>query len=109
METAVIKYLGETFDLPIPSHTTREQLEIFLAEKINDLILNDFSTLVHILYRIDVSEPKIKTLLRENPESNAGRIMAALIIERQMQKIISRRQSGRDDKNKIDENESWDI
>jgi CRISPR/Cas system-associated protein endoribonuclease Cas2 len=109
MEKAVIKYLGETFDLAIPSHTTREQLEIFLAEKINDLILNDFSSLVHILYRIDVSEQKIKNLLRENPDSNAGMILAALIIERQLQKLRSRQQSRAADNNKIDENESWDI
>ena len=109
METSIIKYLGETFDISIPAHTTQEQMEIFLAEKINYLIINDFSFLVNILYRIDVSEQKIKTLLRENAGSNAGVILAALIIERQLQKIRSRRQSGRDDKNIIDENESWDA
>jgi CRISPR/Cas system-associated protein endoribonuclease Cas2 len=109
METAVIKYLGETFDLAMPSHSTRDQLETFLAEKINDMILNDFSSLVQILYRIDVSEVKIKNLLRENPGSNAGRILAALIIERQLQKITSKRQSRTADNNKIDENESWDV
>ena len=52
--------------------------------------------LVQILYRIDVSEKKIKTLLKENQGSDAGKIIASLIIERQMQKIKSRQQTGRD-------------
>lgn len=107
METGIIKYIAETFNLSIPVHITDEQLEIFLAERINHLIVNDFSTLVHILYRIDVSEKKLKTLLRENTEANAGRIIASLVIERQLQKLRSRQESGRDNKNIIDEDESW--
>lgn len=106
METGIIKYIGEAFSLSIPAHTTAAQLEIFLSERINYLIVNDFSTLVHILYRIDVSEKKLKTLLKENTEANAGKIIAALVIERQLQKIRSRQQN-RDNKNIIDEDESW--
>ncbi|MEP7165247.1 MAG: hypothetical protein ABI741_11160 [Ferruginibacter sp.] len=107
METGIEKYISETFDISIPAKTTHEQLEIFLAERINHLIVNDFSLLVHILYRIDVSEKKLKTLLKENSDSNTGRIIACLVIERQLQKIRSRQESGRDDKDIIDENESW--
>ena len=107
MKTGIIKYIGETFSLSIPVHITDEELEIFLAERINFLIVNDFSTLVHILYRIDVSEKKIKELLRENTEANAGRIIAALVIERQLQKLRSRQQSGDNKKNISDDDESW--
>ena len=107
MKTGIVKYISETFSLIIPAHITDEQLEIFLAERINFLIVNDFSTLVHILYRIDVSEKKIKALLRENTEANAGRIIAALVIERQLQKLRSRQQSGDNRKNIIDDDESW--
>ncbi len=107
MENGIEKYLNETFDLSIPVNSTREQSVILLAERINYLIINDFSMLVQILYRIDVSEQKIKNLLKENQGSDAGKILAALIIERQMQKIRSRQQKGRDDKNIIDETERW--
>lgn len=107
MENGIEKYLNETFDLSIPVNSTREQSAVFLADRINYLIINDFSKLVQMLYRIDVSEQKIKTLLKENPGSDAGRIIAALIIERQMQKIRSRQQTGRDDRNTIDETERW--
>ena len=58
-----------------------------LADYINQLILVNFERLVQLLYRIDVSEAKLKYLLKENPAEDAGRIIALLIIERQIQKI----------------------
>ncbi len=58
-----------------------------LASEINQLILTNFEKLVQLLYRIDVSEAKLKTLLKENPEKDAGKLIAWLITERQLQKI----------------------
>ena len=49
MEPGIERYLNETFGLSIPAHTTQEQLVLFLAERINYLIINDFSSLVNIL------------------------------------------------------------
>lgn len=58
-----------------------------LASEINQLILTNFEKLVQLLYRIDVSEAKLKTLLKENPEKDAGKLIAWLMTERQLQKI----------------------
>ena len=49
---------------------------------INELIKNDFSRLVQILYRIDVSEAKLKNILNANPNEDAGKLIAQVIIER---------------------------
>ena len=49
---------------------------------INELIKNDFSRLVQILYRIDVSEAKLKDILNSNPNEDAGKLIAQVIIER---------------------------
>ncbi|MDB5209504.1 MAG: hypothetical protein JWQ30_331 [Sediminibacterium sp.] len=57
---------------------TAEQMASF----INDLIDKDFSRLVQILYRLDVSEDKLKSVLLEHPTGDAGNLIAALIIER---------------------------
>ena len=77
-----------------------------LADKINDLLLNDFDRLIAILYRMDVSDIKLKNLLKNNPGEDAGKIIAELMVERQAQKIKSREQfTKRDDD--IDENEKW--
>ena len=77
-----------------------------LAEKINELINNDFQKLVLILYRMDVSEIKLKQLLNENAGANAAVIIADLMIERQAEKIRSRQQFSKQDENISDE-ERW--
>jgi len=76
-----------------------------LAAYINELINYDFEKLIHLLYRIDVSEQKLKSFLA-NQQANAGNIIAALIIERQLQKIKTREQFKHQD-NSFDEEEHW--
>lgn len=78
---------------------TANELEDQIAEKINILIQRDFGALVQLLYRIDVSETKLRRLLNEDAGSgdDAGRIIARLIMERQWQKIETRRRYRQDD------------
>ena len=49
---------------------------------INDCIQHDFNKLVQLLYRIDVSEEKLKYILQLNPYEDAAKLIAAVIIER---------------------------
>jgi hypothetical protein len=77
-----------------------------LSSYINHLIIHDFERLVSLLYRIDVDEKKLQSLLGQLPENNAADTIATLIIERQFQKIKSR-QENRRNKNDMTEEESW--
>ena len=77
-----------------------------LADKINELVDTQFQKLVSILYRMDVSETKLKQLLNDNPGTDAGLIIADLMIERQEEKIRSRQQFTKRDEN-IDDDEKW--
>ncbi len=70
--------------------TSVAELESALAAHIENMIEKDFNRLLHLLYRIDVSEEKLKTALAATAEP-AGRIIADLIIERQLQKISFRK------------------
>lgn len=83
------------------SQLFRDQLGSYL----NHLILYDQHKLIFILYRVDLSEQRIKELLQQHPE-NAGLLMADLIIERQLQKIISRRQF-KQERNDIPDEDRW--
>ncbi|HXD76335.1 MAG TPA: hypothetical protein VN616_00935 [Puia sp.] len=83
--------LNTAYGLALPETPTIEALEPILAEKVNDLINTDFTGLVQILYRIDVSEERLKKILRENRGIDAGLLIARLMIERQWQKIETRR------------------
>jgi hypothetical protein len=53
-----------------------------LIAYINDCIQHDFNKLVQLLYRIDVSEAKLKYILQLNPNEDAAKLIAAVIIER---------------------------
>ena len=77
-----------------------------LADRINELVNTDFQKLVTILYRMDVSEIKLKQLLKDNPGADAGMIIADLMIERQAEKIRSREQYSKRDEN-ISDDEKW--
>ncbi len=77
-----------------------------IAKAINELIEKDFPRLIMILYRVDVSEIKLKKLLQQNPGTDAGLLIADMMIERQSQKTRSREQFTRP-KNEDGDNEEW--
>lgn len=82
-----------------------QQLQYELAARLNYLITNDFSLLISILYRLDISEKKLKQFLSEAKEITAADIIAELIIERQLQKIASRKAFKKQED--IPEDEKW--
>ena len=53
-----------------------------LETLINEMIKNDFSKLVQLLYRIDVSEAKLKNILQVHPNEDAGKLIAEVVIAR---------------------------
>jgi hypothetical protein len=63
-----------------------------LRNFLNELIQSDFTKLVQLLYRIDISEMKLKQILKDNPQSDAGLLIAQMIIERQIKKIRFRKE-----------------
>jgi hypothetical protein len=72
-----------------------EDLENNLAVYINELIDKDFkyfNKLVNLLYRIDISEQKLKIALQnEDKTISSSKTIAKLIIERQLQKLEFRK------------------
>jgi hypothetical protein len=79
-------------DMELQNKYTHEQLIAELSQHINHLLQTNFEQLVNLLYRIDVSEKKLKQLLKDFPKEDAGNIIASLIVERQLEKIKSRNQ-----------------
>jgi hypothetical protein len=92
--------------VPILDIAQIEQLnKTELIDSINWLIINDFEKLVFILYRIDVSEGKIKTLLNKDNTNFAAPVIADAILERLEEKKASR-EKYRQDPSASDE-EKW--
>jgi hypothetical protein len=83
----------------------REALLKELEETINWMILHRFDALVQVLYRMDVDEKKLRTMLEQPGDTDAARIIATLLLERQLQKLHTRRQFRRD--TDIPEEDKW--
>ncbi len=62
-----------------------------LVDAVNALLVNDFNALVQILYRLDVSEDKIRSALGDHPGTDAATLIAGLLLERQLEKIETRK------------------
>ena len=61
-----------------------------LSQWVAYLMEKDFSQLLHVLYRIDVSENKLKAALAEGNEK-PSELIAQMILEREMQKVATRK------------------
>ena len=105
ISTDLLPVLRQSLEIDLPENISFELLKERLSSHINFLIQSDFQKLASILYRVDVSESKLKNLLKENQGFDAASIITDLIIARELQKIRSR-QEYRNDEN-ISEDEKW--
>lgn len=62
-----------------------------LSLRVNYLITQDFDKLLYWLYRMDIPETKLRNILDAQSGSNAGDIIARMIVDRHIEKIISRK------------------
>ena len=102
----IVKLLKEEFPIEITPLKSYNEIHATLSAYINRLINNDFDKLIAYLYRIDVNEQKLKSLLQQTPNEDAGNVIATLIIERQQQKVKTRQQFSQPEHD-VDEEEKW--
>lgn len=91
-ETALTNIVGHlnlsTGNLTVKFYEVQFQL---LCDFIDRLIQNDFNQLLSILYRVDISEEKLKLKLAENKDQQmSSKIIAQMLIDRELEKIASR-------------------
>jgi hypothetical protein len=106
IQAAIVNGINKDFNLQLEENTEAASLLIMLSQIINEMILKDFERLVNLLYRIDVNEKKLKAILSQQTNTEAGKIIAALIIERQSEKIKSRESTYKKESDISDE-EKW--
>lgn len=85
----------------------RAALEAHLAKHFNQLIQEEFDKLIAFLYRRDVSDQKLKALLQAAPDTDAGLIIARLVIDREIQRQETWKQFQTNQPADIDEDERW--
>lgn len=82
--------LNNDLPAPLPAAASVNELQQQLAIYLNDLISRNFDQLLYILYRVDVDEARLKKMLAEHPNEDAGMLIAGMLIERQLLKIKTR-------------------
>lgn len=82
--------LAGDFDLAINDLVSRAKIIAALTWRIDQLIAGNPDQLFSMLYRLDISERKIKEAIAT--DEDVTKKIAVLIYERQLEKIISRRQ-----------------
>jgi len=102
MDNEIVQIVNHSFSLK----SNENNFVDFLTDKINFLIVNDFNKLIYILYRADINEQKLNRLLAENKKEDAGKIIAALFIQRHLEKIKSR-QENKTNAGKDSQEERW--
>ena len=89
----------------VQNENNREAFKQLLSSKINELINTDFLKMVNILYRLDISEDKLKNILKDSQTQPAAFVIAELIINRQSEKEVSRKMCKQD--SNIPDEEKW--
>lgn len=97
--------LSQQFDIELLPDDSMKVLKNKLSDRLNYLIDQDFNALVHLLYRIDIDEFTLKQTLEENLDKDAGKLIAEMIIERQLEKVELRKLTKKDED--IDEEDRW--
>ena len=87
----IAEYLRTEWALEVRSQLSIEEIREFLALQIRHLIEGDFNRLIQLLYRVDINEKRLKQMLNEQVEEDPAYLIAGFIIERQMQKVQTRK------------------
>ena len=103
----VVAGINHSLEMEWQETISMEELKDLLAGYIHHLISNNFNKLISILYRIDISEVKLRQLLANDPVEDAGKTIAELIIQRQLEKMRYRENFQSKAENRIDEDEKW--
>jgi hypothetical protein len=102
---ALTEILKKDLGLAVSPKLSLEEVRATVTTHINHLINTDFEKLVSLLYRIDVSESKMRAVLQLKEGEDSAVYIADLIIERQLQKIESRKKFS--NKKDISDEEKW--
>ena len=104
----------ESFLLHISNNLERglspSQFELFrqeLINKINHLLVNDFASLVQILYRIDIDENKLKERLKQQNTEPAATVIADMMLKRVANTIETKKHFSNLSSNELDEDLKW--
>ncbi|MCU0346879.1 MAG: hypothetical protein MUC59_08035 [Saprospiraceae bacterium] len=97
------------FELASPEADAPSEAELFgmLCDRISWLIEHNMGYLLSLLYRNDVLEWKINEALAPDNPDPANIALAKLVMERQHQRLATKKQYGKQSSDGVDEDLRW--
>ncbi len=90
MEQPLDLLLRQQFELE-SAETASQDVQQLLANRIAQLLAGDMESFMSMLYRLDVSEIKIRAALSSSNQEAPNVTLAKLIIERQHERMVTKR------------------
>lgn len=81
--------LQQSWDITLPDVISEQEIIKQLTQRVVRLLEGDAESFFQLMYRLDISEKKLTGVL---DDENVAEKIAYLIYERQIQKIISRKE-----------------
>lgn len=91
LDSAISRFGAHFHDNELRGIKTREALHAYITGELIHLMLNDMEGLLQLLYRVDVSEQKVKAAFARNDPGLIAPVLADLLIDRELQKAETRR------------------
>ncbi|MEO1262620.1 MAG: hypothetical protein AAFZ15_27690 [Bacteroidota bacterium] len=110
LHTSDSNKLIQAFEVDLPdsdSAPTEEELFQYLCDKIAWMIEHNMEYLLSLLYRNDVLEHKIHFALSPHEPDPANVALAKLVIERQQQRLETRKKYGPQNADDVEEELRW--
>jgi hypothetical protein len=95
--------LNKELDIKEGQYMTEDEILHILIERVDDLLKHDKDLLLSYLYRLDISQKKIATVLRVTNIIPPEQSLARLILDRQIERIKTKQ------KYKQDPIEGWEF
>lgn len=97
----VVRYLSIVLEIDESPESNLDvsMLRDIVAERIREIVDNQFGRLPALLYRFDVDERRVKEIFQQTPVASIPEALADLIIERSLLRMKTRREyrEGRSD------------
>ncbi len=107
VDSNIIVSLNNLLGVELKQSLSLDELLEQIAGHLNSLITTDFNKLISLLYRLDIDELRVRATLQNHPGTDAGKLLAALVMERQLRKLESRKHFSPNKNEDIDDNEKW--
>jgi hypothetical protein len=105
---AELRQLDSGWLLPAGNRLSRSELEAALCTRIGWLLQHDFHRLIFLLYRVDISEKKIREVLTTSQGEDSAPLFTKLLLERLAEKARTRQDfARRRGNNETDDEEKW--